>query len=258
VPPRRPPGTRGAAALSIGPRARAAAFAAALGAVVACAAPPPPAPPDAQALLPPPPGSGAADLLAALDEDPADARVAVRELRLLRAGAEPWQALSRDAAEAEPGRLGVIALRSCRARRGWHRTRVERASWYVLDAGRLLAYDHTAFGPGCASRRHFRPSPADDVETERGLVRFTSQRHPPSQPEPADGLRLGLALVGAGRLDEAEARLAAADATLARLAHVVQHGNEEERVRAEAERAPLAALRATLARSLRTARRAER
>jgi hypothetical protein len=137
----------------------------------------------------------------------------LRRISAVRGGI--WEDVS--AREVTRGRLVpdpgtdyvVVVRRACSDWEGRERWSDERASWFLLPGGRLAAYDHWSFGPRCAVGSRFRPLPADSPsrESERDLLRWLEQRHPPG-PLPLE-LRFvrGRAYAEAGRLEEARSLL---------------------------------------------------
>jgi hypothetical protein len=232
----------------VAPRLRLALALLAAG-LAACAGPAgrPPLAAEIQALPGPPRGATLAEVLASLEAAPgAEARVSLLELRMIRRDALRWEAVSRERTAAEQGALGVIAHRACGYRQGLRRVREERASWYAFEDGRLAAFDHAAFDPGCRVQRRFAPAEAAALETERTLVRFAAQRYPGSVLDPVEQLQLGLALVAVGRIDEARAGLRSGDHALEALAHERERTRAEEREALELRERELRALRARL------------
>jgi hypothetical protein len=110
----------------------------------------------------------------------------------------------------------VVVRRSCRDWAGRERWQDERASWFLLPAGRLAAFDHWTFGPRCALANAFRPLAADSPSqvTERDLLRWLDQRHPPGRVPVEIRFQRGAAYTEAGRLEEARAMLRFADDAL--------------------------------------------
>jgi hypothetical protein len=206
-------------------------------------------------------GAGFSETLASLDLSPASGtRVSITDLRVMRVRDGAWQTLEPEQAESDPGRIGAVVQRRCRLRQGFRRLTVERASWYLFQAGQLTAFDHTEFESDCKMRRSFRSSPARDEETEQTLLRWVAQRNPGSKPDAADRIRLGIARVEAGRLDEGEAALAAGDRVIEDLAQQRKHltvDDAEGRTTLEEREQELRALRAVLDRAIRAARAAE-
>lgn len=213
-----------------------------------------------RAPTPPSPGSAYGPTLASLDVGPdPDTDVELRTLRVMAVADGRFAPLDPAAAEGRPGRIAVTAYRRCSVREGWRRRRVERASWYVFDDGRLTAFDHTDFATGCATRRRFRPSPPGDLETERTLARWVGQRYPASRTDAADRLRRGIALAEVGRLEEAQEALEGGDRAvedLRRQRGTVPVDAPEEQDALQARLDEVRALRATLYRTLRAAREA--
>jgi hypothetical protein len=185
--------------------------------------------------------------LAHAEGAPAD--VELRELRPIDVGREPWRTLDLDAARAHPGPLAAIAGRSCAFREGLVRRETRRGSWYLLRAGRLLAFDHAGFGPACAARPAFEPAAGSDVAVERSLQRWISQRFPPEAVPPEERLARGLRLLEHGRREEATRELFALDQRLDELArrqNEFETPDADERARLAREEEQLRPLRAQL------------
>ena len=219
---------------------------------LACAGPPP-LPPGVPAgpLL----GDSLATLLAKLPHpDEAGPTVEVTELRLLAVDAQPWAALAVADAERASGAVGVIAGRRCVAWQGTRRLRMDRASWFLLRDGQLVAFDHDGFAAHCAPRPLFEPASAADVPLERMLARYVSQRWTSDAVPAEDRLARGLRLLAQGREDDAWTELRALDLRIDELARRQVEANtgaaaETSALREEEER--LRPQRAELQRALR-------
>lgn len=117
----------------------------------------------------------------------------------------------------EPGAEYVVVVRRrCRDWEGRERWSDERASWFLLREGGLVAYDHWRFGPRCSLRSALRPVAADSPSraTERDLRRWLDQRHPPGRLPIELRFRRGIAYAEAGRDAEARAALRSGDNAL--------------------------------------------
>jgi hypothetical protein len=183
--------------------------------------------------------------------------VSVRELRVMRVDVEPWEVLSVDSVAAGPPQqiIGVIAARRCNERRGIRFYETGRVSWYIFVGGELTSYDHFEFGETCRALNHYLPSRAEQVSTERALIRYAAQRHPASAPTTEEMLGKGMALVSADRLSDAERMLRNADRALDFMAGERERRPEQERQVLDEEEKRLRALRAQLARAIVAARR---
>jgi hypothetical protein len=108
----------------------------------------------------------------------------------------------------------VIAHRTCS---DWTTDRDrwsdDRASWFLFADGTLVAYDHWNFGAHCGLANAFRPAPPDSPSraTERDLLRWLEQRHPPGRIPIELRVSRGRAFAQSGRLEEARALLRFAD-----------------------------------------------
>ncbi len=179
-------------------------------------------------------------------------------------GAE-WQDVPIDAAER--GRYApeagadtvVVALRSCRDWQDRERWSDERASWFLLHGSRLVAFDHWGFGPRCALSNAFRPSPdgAPTRATERDLLRWLEQRHPPGRVPVEIRFERGAAFLAVGRLGEAKAMLKFGDDAIQAREDLfeVRIATEEEHAAYEQETERLRGLRGDLSDAIRHAER---
>ena len=186
-------------------------------------------------------GMGVADVLAvARASEAGGIGVHLRELRVSRVTDGIWQEVSPKDAARDPGReLVVLAVRRCGDWTGREHWEAERTSWFVLQGGALTAFDHWSFGPRCTVGNAFVPSPPALLATERDLLRFVDQRHPPAPAPLAIRFQRGLAFLGAGRVAEARAELAAGDEGLAARQDLYKEGEHsplaQETFRLESE-----------------------
>ncbi len=219
---------------------------------LACAGPPP-LPPGVPAspLL----GDSLGALLAKLPHpDEAGSTVQVTELRLLAVDGQLWTALDLSDAERASGAVGVIAGRRCVVWQGVRRLRMDRASWFLLRGGQLVAFDHDGFAADCAPRALFEPASAGDVPLERMLARYVSQRWPSDAIPAEDRLARGLRLLAQGREDDAWTELRALDLRIDELARrqvAADTGDAAEASALREEEARLRPQRAELQRALR-------
>ncbi len=233
-----------------GTSVRAVALAA-MWALAGCTSPPVEIPGAALGPTTPAPtrGQDYASVRALLEISPeGDARVTLLEQRRMRVDRDPWQTIEADDPAITRSRVTLVAERRCKVKTGRvSRAVIERASWYVFDAGRLIAFDHVSFDSTCATRRYFGPSAPDDLRTERTLKRYVAQRHMESRLSTEGQLRLGIALVGVGRLEEAEQWLGLGKRRIGRIDSQLRGQVQPNRqALLEAERAELRALRDTL------------
>jgi hypothetical protein len=180
-------------------------------------------------------------------------RIELRELRAMAVDREPWQALDPAVAGSYPGEVGLIAGRRCTRREGLARHETDRASWFLLDAGALTAFDHQGFGPACESRPAFEPAAAGQVALEKTLMRYLSQRWPVTEIPGEQRLARGLRLLERGRSEDAAQELFALDRRIDELErrqteYETPDALERERLRDEEER--LRPLRAQLQHAL--------
>jgi hypothetical protein len=224
----------------------------ALALALGCAGAAPPLPAGASAT--PALGDALALLLVKLHHpEGAPAELELRELRVIDVASEPWRTLEPAAAVARSGPLGVIAGRRCAWRDGFASGEALRASWYLLRAGRLEAFDHQGFGDACAARPSFEPARAADLALERSLTGYLAQRYPGAAIGADERFARGLALLSRGRPDDARFELQALDRRLDELArrqteHETPDPDERAELRREEER--LRPLRARLHREL--------
>ena len=187
--------------------------------------------------------------------DEADA-IEVAALRVLDLDERPWREVGPDEATART--LGLISHRICRRRNGLDFVREERASWMIFRDEALVAYDHGAFGAGCAAPRSLRPAPPELVTVERGLLRYVAQRYPAGRPSLEEQLRGGLVLVEVGRLDDAARTLSLAGPRIDELKDHVEGTVGEEREAGDLRLAELGVLQGRLTQALRAARKKEK
>jgi len=171
----------------------------------------------------PHPGQAPEDALAALYLDPApEAQVEIPLLLLRRTDLHPWKLVAREALASSPGRMAAIALRECRPSRGWIRPRVTRSAWFLFSEGGLVAWDLPRFGEACSVHHSYRAARGELARDEQAVTRWLAQRHADALPQPDEHLRMGLSLVAAERLDEAQSILREADHSLHALEGEVQ------------------------------------
>jgi hypothetical protein len=190
-------------------------------------------------------------------------RVAAEIARIAKVGGGFWEDVSERSARradfaAEPGAdYVIVVLRDCRDWEGRERWSDERASWFLLHQGRLVGFDHWTFGPRCAVANAYGPVPAESPAraTERDLLRWLEQRHPPGRIPLELRFQRGGALVAAGRLDEARAMLRFGDDALDSREHLhrPREGTPEEAEAFEVEGRRLRGLRADLSAAIRRA-----
>lgn len=156
----------------------------------------------------------------------------------------------------------VVVRRDCRDWEGRERWSDERASWFLLPGGRLAAFDHWTYGPRCALGNAFRPLPAEAPSriTERDLLRWLEQRHPPGRIPVELRFQRGRAFAAAGRIDEARAMLRFGDEALQSREDLFEKRevSPEEAQAFEAEGQRLRGLRGDLREAIRRAEETER
>jgi hypothetical protein len=184
-------------------------------------------------------------------------------VRVSRVRAAEWSEIDVDRAERgeyapEAGTdTVVVALRTCRDWQDRERWSDERASWFLLHGSRLVAFDHWGFGPRCALSNAFRPS-RDDAPTrptERDLLRWLEQRHPPGRVPTALRFERGAEFLAAGRLAEAKAMLKFGDDGIQTREDLFETriASEEEHAEYERETERLRGLRGDLSDAIRRA-----
>lgn len=167
-------------------------------------------------------------------------------------GELPWTPVEPGTADGIAGPLAVVAGRRCTQREGLDREERERASWFLLRHGALLAYDHDGFAPLCEASPAYVPAPREDVGIERMLVRYVTQRWPGDGVSPDERLPRGLALLDARRADDALLELQAFDRDIAELERRKEETEDEAQREAwSREVARLGPLRARLHHALR-------
>jgi hypothetical protein len=162
----------------------------------------------------------------------------------------------------EPGAdYVVVVARECSDWVGRERWSDERSTWFLLEDGRVVAFDHFSFGPRCGLANAFRPVDAGSPArvNERDLLRWLEQRRPPGRLPVEIRFSRGHAYVAAGRLEEAEAMLRFADDALDAREELEspREVSLEEAAAFDAESRRLRGLRADLSAAIREARRAE-
>jgi hypothetical protein len=182
--------------------------------------------------------------------------VELEELRVMSVGELPWTPVEPSAAGGIGGPLAVVAGRRCTQREGLDREESDRASWFLLRHGAVLAYDHDGFASLCEAVPAYVPAPRTDVEIERMLVRYVTQRWPGDRVSPDERPSRGLALLEADRPDDALLELQALDRDIAELERRKEETEDEALRKAwRGELARLGPLRARLHHALREWRR---
>jgi len=165
-----------------------------------------------EASLPRAPG-GIPEIVAALHAPSEVEGVRVENVRLeiLTLGAPPWRAVGVEALRdgrfqpAPAGDHAVVAVRRCRFDEGLRVREEERIAYYLLRAGRLVAYDHYAFGARCAVRDQFFAARGEAAALETALSAWIREHVGRRRLDLPQTYRRGLAYVEAGRLEEARA-----------------------------------------------------
>jgi hypothetical protein len=125
------------------------------------------------------------------------------------------------------GDYAVVALVRCLSEVDMKRYGGEKVAWYVLEDGRLAAWNHYDFADNCVGSIDFRPAKAADaplVAHERATVAYAEANYPAGMGHVGEYYLQGLVYVGAGRIDEARAMLEKGDATV----DVAQRGERHE------------------------------
>jgi hypothetical protein len=133
----------------------------------------------------------------------------------------------------------------------------DRASWFLFAGGKLAAWDHFAFGPHCGIAESFRPIRAGSpsLVTERDLLRWLEQRHPPGKLPVELRYERGRAFAAAGRIAEARAMLHFGDDAIDAREQLfeVREVTEDERAAYDREARRLGDLRAEVTAAIREA-----
>jgi hypothetical protein len=133
----------------------------------------------------------------------------------------------------------------------------DRASWFLFAGGKLAAWDHYAFGPHCGIAESFRPVRAGSpsLVTERDLLRWLEQRHPPGKLPIELRYERGRAFARAGRIAEARSMLRFADDAVDANQQLfeVRETTDEERAAYDREARRLGDLRAEITAAIRDA-----
>jgi hypothetical protein len=184
-------------------------------------------------------------------------------VRVSRVRGAEWEEIDVDRAERgeyapEAGTdMVVVALRTCRDWQDRERWSDERASWFLLHGSRLVAFDHWGFGPLCAVSNAFRPSPDDAATraTERDLLRWLEQRHPPGRVPTELRFQRGAEFLAVRRLAEAKAMLKFGDDAIQTREDLFETriASEEEHADYERETERLRGLRGDLSDAIRRA-----
>ncbi|MCP3987400.1 MAG: hypothetical protein GY723_23690 [bacterium] len=201
----------------------------------------------------PTPGGNLDSILVGLFEPPSGEgdRLEVVELRVLAMSESPWSSLEPGDEAAHDGRVGLTTHRICRLREGLTFHRVERSSWMIFEHGKLVAWDHGTFKPGCEGGRSYHPARTGYLDLERGLLRYSAQRFPSARPSLEERFRGGLALLEAERLEDAKRALGQAERNLAELSDHTETLFGDEREAAEQRLIAVKALHVKLRRAVR-------
>jgi hypothetical protein len=189
-----------------------------------------------------------------------NAMVTSRDIRVLRIDVDPWQEIP--SKEVKSGRYGpppnaryaIVASLYCNAHVDRERIYGEKLSWYLLPGGRLVAWDHHNFGDACTMADEFEPARGDQIADEKHLIEYVQKSFPPSVVHVDELYYKGLAYARVGRLDDAQAMLAAGDRGFDFTADEKLDTNEGYDQRFTGDRRKMRGLRAQLVRELQKAR----
>jgi hypothetical protein len=109
------------------------------------------------------------------------------------------------------GDYGVVVLIRCLSEVDMQRYGGEKVAWYLLEGGKLTAWDQAEFLDRCLFRNEFLPARGELVATERLITAHRDANFPVSMAHTGEFYQKGLFYLGADRLDEAEAMLKAGD-----------------------------------------------
>ncbi len=160
----------------------------------------------------PGPGMSLSQVLDAIQAPPrSPLHRTVSKLDVWRTDREPWLRLGasqrRDAGAAD---LAVLAELWCRREFDGQTYEGHVVAWYVFREGRLDAMDHRDFQQRCAVINEYLPASGDRLVVEREVARRAAR----FATDPLALFQLyerGLALLGAGRVEDAENQLREAD-----------------------------------------------
>ena len=110
-----------------------------------------------------------------------------------------------------PGDYGVVVLVRCLSEVDMQRYGGEKVAWYLLQGGKLVAWDQAEFVDRCLFRNEFFPAKGELVATERRITAYRDANFPTSMAHTLEFYQKGLFYLGADRLDEAESMLKAGD-----------------------------------------------
>jgi hypothetical protein len=140
----------------------------------------------------------------------------VLQLLVWRIEASRWTDVPVDQIARAPappaGDFAVAATIQCGFDDGQARFYRGAQVWYLLLGGRLVAYDHYDFVPGCELRNSFRPAPEALAQDEHTLVARLGTCNPACATSKAEFYEKGRAFAHVDRVEEARAMLRQGDA----------------------------------------------
>ena len=125
------------------------------------------------------------------------------------------------------GDYGVVVLVRCLSEVDMQRYGGEKVAWYLLQDGKLVAWDQAEFLDRCLFRNEFFPAKGELVATEKRITAHRDAAFPTSMAHTGVFYQKGLFYLGADRLEEAEAMLKAGDEFLDVGAQGEQHVDME-------------------------------
>ena len=186
-----------------------------------------------------------------------NASVNVRRLEIVQIGSEGVESIDAEAIESgkfefsDDDDYGVLVSRFCSSRQ----SQPIRTSWYLLPKNSLVAWDHAHFHESCAMQNDYNPAWRNAAGLERSLTLHAEDNFPTSPISRLFLYERGIALVGAGRLEDAERMLARADETVDTMAQGLAGSRVGRDRRRLASTSDKDAVRRRLVRAIETAKR---
>lgn len=105
----------------------------------------------------------------------------------------------------------VVAMLTCRSQADLQVFVGEKMGWMLLPDGKLAAWDLPEYADRCTVFNNFRPADPPLADLEARVVAHRDAHFPRSMQHAGELYRKGLAYLAVGRIDDAEAMLAAGD-----------------------------------------------